>query len=272
VETLPSKNGSADDCEESYIAGCRVLSRGSGFPLVFVHGFTTTAGFWQQQVAPFAERYRVVRIELRGHGRAGRGPEQHFTIEAFADDVRQVVDELGLDRYLLTGLSMGGTIAQTVALRDPRRIVGLVLVGATAHGLGPAVQAENVIAAIRQHGVSKSAQDVIEASFSDSTPRHIVEWAKAEVTQTPEYVAVQAIQSLNRADSRAQLANLQMPVLVVVGAEDQITPVAESELLAQLIPDADLAVIEKAAHFPMLERPKDFNLMFARFLNRVIPG
>jgi pimeloyl-ACP methyl ester carboxylesterase len=258
------------ECIESNIGGTRVLQQGTGFPLLFVHGFTTTAEFWRHQAASLSDKYRVIRIELRGHGKADHHPDQAFSIDAYARDVLSVIDKLGLDRYILIGLSMGGTVAQTVTLSRPRGLVGLVLVGATAHGLGPDVQADNVIAAIRRIGIHQSAQDVIDASFAASTSQDLVAWARSEVTQTPEYVAVQAIRSLNDTDNRARLGHVEVPTLIVAGEDDRITPVGESEHLAELIPGAELAVIKAAAHFPMLEQPVKFNEVFEEFVERLL--
>lgn len=258
-----------NDCAEHNINGTRVLDSGSGFPMVFVHGFTTTAEFWRHQAAEFSSSYRIVRIELRGHGRADRQPGESYTIDAYAADVTRVISELKLSRFLLIGLSMGGTIAQAVALDKPAGLSGLVLVGGTAHGLGPDVHAERVIAQIQRVGMEQSAQDVIDASFSASASPELVAWARSEVIQTPAFVATEAIRSLNDADHRDALDQLDVPTLVVVGEEDDITPVKESELLARLIPGAELAVIANAAHFPMLEQPAAFNDVFLQFVHGI---
>lgn len=239
---------------------------GAGTPLVFVHGFTTTAEFWREQIEMFSSRYKVVRINLPGHGLSPRPADRSYTISAFADDVLAVYRSLEIDSAILVGLSMGGTIAQCFTLSHPERVQALVLVGATPHGLGEDVNVDNVLKAIDDLGVVVASQNVIERSFGHAASADLVAFAKKEVSQTPDFVAVEAIASLNASDSRTRLGEIRVPALVVVGNEDIITPPNESAALAEGIPDSRLAVIPDAGHFPMLEQPEMFNLVLDEFL------
>lgn len=241
---------------------------GSGYPVVFVHGFTTTAEFWREQVEAFSSTYRVIRINLPGHGVSPHPSGRPYTIDAFVDDIARAFDALGLDDAFLAGLSMGGTIAQSFALRFPHRVRALTLVGATPHGLGPDVNVDNVLKAIDTLGVITASQNVIDRSFGPSASPELLTFARKEVAQTPEFVAREAIASLNASDSRASLARLTMPALVVVGDEDVITPPAESKALAEGIPNSALSIISGAGHFPMLEQPTVFNRLLGDFLAR----
>jgi 3-oxoadipate enol-lactonase len=241
---------------------------GQGPAIVFVHGFTTTAEFWKEQVAPFSQDWRVICINLPGHGVSPHPDDRFYTIDAFVSDVDRVLSELEIESCVLVGLSMGGTIAQRFTLQYPDRVTSLVLVGATPHGLGPDVKVENVIAAIDSVGVATASQNVIEKSFAACAPAALVQWAKNEVIQTPDHVARTAIRSLNASDSRSELASIAVPTLVVVGAEDAITPPAQSRALADGIPGSMLTVIPDAAHFPMIEQPDAFNAVFREFLGR----
>lgn len=239
---------------------------GGGTPIVFVHGFTTTGEFWREQVEPFSAGHRVIRIDLPGHGVSPRPEDRDYTIEAFSNDVLAVYRHLGIDSAILVGLSMGGTVAQHFALARPERVRALVLVGATPHGLGEDVNVDNVLKAIGDLGVVKASQNVIERSFAPDTAAELLAFAKAEVAQTPEFVARQAIASLNDSDSRSRLGEIGMPTLVVVGEKDTITPPEESVMLADGIPGSRLEIIEGAGHFPMLEKPETFNRLLAGFL------
>ncbi len=249
------------------IGDMQVSVRGDGPPLVFCHGFTTTGQFWREQLDPFSQTHRVVVVNLPGHGTSARPKDRAYTIDAFANDIAHVFDKLDLQDAVLVGLSMGGTVAQRFALKHPSRIVGLVLVGATPHGLGPDVQVENVLAAIDELGVEQASQRVIERSFGPRASRELVEFAKKEVTQTPEFVARRAIASLNESDTRDELGQISVPTLVVCGKEDRITPPAQSQELVQGIPNARLALLDDAGHFPMLEVPDTFNAELRRFLD-----
>lgn len=249
------------------IGNMQVRVQGGGQPLVFCHGFTTTGQFWREQLEPFSRTHRVVVLNLPGHGCSARPESRDYTIDAFADDVAQVFEKLALRDAVLVGLSMGGTIAQRFALKRPKSIVGLVLVGATPHGLGPDVQVDNVLAAIDELGVEQASQRVIERSFGPRASTQLVEFAKREVVQTPEFVAKRAIVSLNESDTRDDLKQIAVPTLVVCGKQDRITPPAQSQELAQGIPNACLVLLDDAGHFPMLEVPEAFNAELRRFLD-----
>ncbi|WP_426420404.1 alpha/beta fold hydrolase [Bradyrhizobium genosp. A] len=241
---------------------------GAGTPLVFVHGFTTTAEFWCEQVEAFSTRHQTIRINLPGHGRSPRPTDRSYTIEAFVEDVLGVYRALSIDSAVLVGLSMGGTVAQSFTLAYPERVRALVLVGATPHGLGADVNVDNVLKAIDDVGVVIASQNVIERSFGSAASPGLVEFAKNEVAETPAFVARQAIVSLNVSDTRARLGEIRVPTLVVVGEEDIITPPNESQTLADGIPNSQLYSIPWAGHFPMLERPDVFNRLLGEFLLR----
>jgi len=245
----------------------RVQVLGDGPPLVFCHGFTTTGEFWREQLAPFSRTHQVVVINLPGHGPSASPANRKYSIDAFANDIAQVFEKLSLRDAVLVGLSMGGTIAQRFALKHPEKLAGLVLVGATPHGLGPDVQVENVLAAISELGVEEASKRVIERSFAPGTRDELIAFAKREVVQTPEHVAREAIASLNESDTREELSRISVPTLVVCGKEDRITPPTQSEELARGIHNAQLAVLDKAGHFPMLEVPEQFNERLLEFLN-----
>ncbi len=240
---------------------------GAGSPLVFVHGFTTTAEFWRDQVEAFSSRYRVIRINLPGHGDSPRPEGRSYTIPAFANDILEVYRALDIDDAILVGLSLGGTVAQSFALSHPERVRALVLVGATPHGLGEDVNVDNVLKAIDELGVVQASQNVIERSFGGAASRELVEFAKLEVAQTPAFVAREAIASLNASDSRARLRDIGVPTLVVVGNEDIITPPGESVILSEGIPGSRLEIIPDAGHFPMLEQSQAFNHVLKDFLD-----
>lgn len=141
-----------------------------------------------------------------------------------------------------------------------------MLVDTTPHGLGEDVNVDNVLNAIEELGVVTASQNVIDRSFGSTTSAELLAFAKAEVAQTPAFVARQAIASLNATDSRARLGEIHVPTLILVGNEDIITPPCESEVLVKGIPNSRLEVIADAGHFPMLEQPQAFNRVLTEFL------
>ena len=251
------------------VGDMQVQISGAGPALICVHGFTTTSEFWKEQVELFSRNYKLIRPDLPGHGKSPQPRERKYTIDAYVGDLELLFSQLDIKTAVLIGLSMGGTIAQQFALHNPKLLHGLVLVGATAHGLGPDVNADTVINAIGKFGIAAASQNVIEQSFGSGAPRALIEFAKKEVVRTPEFVARDAIKSLNQADLRSELKAISAPTLVIVGDEDVITPPSESQALATEIPHAELAIISKAGHFPMLEQPAVFNRALKMFLERL---
>jgi 3-oxoadipate enol-lactonase len=240
---------------------------GTGAPLVLLHGYTTTAEFWREQVETFSAGHLVIRPNLPGHGISPSPKERAYTVDAYVADLERMFDQLALHDAVLVGLSMGGTIAQQFALKNPARLRALALVDTTSHGFGPDVRASSVFDAIDKLGIAESSRRVARRSFGSSASGALIEWAEREVTQTPEFVAREAVASINAFDSRAQLAQLGVPTLVMVGEDDAITPPDGARELQALIPGSTLEVIAHAAHFPMLEQPQAFNRVLQRFLD-----
>jgi 3-oxoadipate enol-lactonase len=250
------------------VGDMKVRVSGAGFPLVLVHGFTTTSEFWKEQVDAFSNSYQVIRPNLPGHGISPSRAARAYTVDAFVDDLAQLTRHFSLSRFALVGLSMGGVVSQLFALKYPELLQALVFVDTTAHGLGRDVQAEHVLAAIERIGIARASEDVVAHSFGPGAPQALVDWAKREVIQTPEFVARAAVVSLGQSDTRAQLHRITTPTLVIVGEEDIILPPAESRVLHDEIPNSILTVIEKSGHFPMLEQPHEFNRVLRTFLDQ----
>src|SRR6195256_5295358 len=245
---------------------------GQGLPLVFVHGFTTTSEFWREQAEEFSKAYRVIRINLPGHGTSPAPTARGYHLEDFVEDVAWVFRELSIEKAVLIGLSMGGIVAQKFALKHRQLVKALVLVDTTSHGIGPDATANAFLAVADKRGLEKAVQDLSDISFSSSASPALLEWARQEVIQTPEFVARTAVRSLNDADTRGSLSQIKVPTLVIAGEEDRITPPQESEILAKGISDSILSLIPGAGHFSMLENPVAFNRVLRRFLDGLPRG
>ncbi len=258
--------------QDVVIGDTYVRISGQGFPLVFVHGFTTTSEFWKKQAEELSKSYRIIRINLPGHGASPSPTSRNYQIEDFVEDVVRVFQGLGVGRAVLIGLSMGGIIAQQVAVKYPRLVKALVLVDTTSHGVGADATDDAFLAAMDQRGAEKAIQDLSDVSFGSSAAPTLVEWARREVIQTPDYVARAAIRSLSDADTRSSLSRIKAPTLVIAGEEDRVTPPSESEILAKGISNSSLSIIPGAGHFSMLEKPAAFNRILRRFLDALPLG
>jgi pimeloyl-ACP methyl ester carboxylesterase len=165
-----------------------------------------------------------------------------------------------------------GIRAQEIAVKYPHLVKALVLVDTTAHGTGKDATADAFLAVVDKRGAEKAIQSLSDLSFGSSAPPALLEWARREAIQSPEFVARAAIRSISDADTRNSLSQIEAPTLVICGDEDPVTPPHESEILAKGIRNSTLSVIPDAGHFSMLEKPVAFNRLLRRFLDGLSRG
>ncbi|WBO68139.1 alpha/beta fold hydrolase [Streptomyces camelliae] len=236
-------------------------------PLVFVHGWTANRHRWDHQTAHFSERRRVIRLDLRGHGESsGAGVR---TIAELAYDVLALLDHLQVERFALVGHSMGGMIAQTIALAHPARVERLVLVGSIARmaysrGRGLLMAASTLVpfrlfvaANIRRAFAPGHPREEIRAHIraSAGTPREVV---------MTLYGAMRAFDVLDRA------GEIRTPTLMVHGYHDVQLPVRQMLRMARVWPDAVVRILDAGHELP-LERPAELTDALDRFLTEARP-
>jgi len=256
-----------------------VVEAGTGEPLLLLHGFTGAKEDFADFVDGFADRgWHVLAPDLRGHGASDHPPaEGDYSLRTFADDAWALVDELGWASFHLLGHSMGGMVAQLVALDAPERLHSLVLMD-TAPGAVEGVDpdlAALAVAVAREEGMARLADlyatvDTGPPAPSDARVRAerpgYVEFADRKLrSSSPAMYAAMATELLAADDRSDRLAGLGVRTLVVVGEED-VDFVGPSERLAAAIPGAELAVITGAAHSPQFENPDRWWKVVSGFL------
>ncbi|MFB9301999.1 alpha/beta fold hydrolase [Kibdelosporangium philippinense] len=242
---------------------------GSGHPIVLIHGHPFDRSMWRPQVERFSDSYRLIVPDLRGYGQSPVIPGK-TPLDAFAKEVAGLVlDELKVDEFVLGGLSMGGQIVMDFYRQFPERVAGLLLADTFPGAETPeGVTARNTMAdRLEGEGMEPYATEVqwkMVAKGNDSA--HVMRMMK----KAPPAGAAAALRGrAERPDYTDLLRTITVPTLVAVGELDEYTPVAVAERMQALIPGAELAVIEGAAHMPNLERPVEFNAAFERLLNTV---
>jgi pimeloyl-ACP methyl ester carboxylesterase len=251
-----------------------VFDEGSGHPLLFVHGFPLDHRMWRKQLARFANSYRVIAPDLRGFGASGGG-EGLVTMEQFADDLSAILDTLGVvEPVTFVGLSMGGYIAWQFLRKYRRRLRALVLCDTRAAADSPAA-AENrlkVAETVEAEGTDALARAMLPKLFAKRTietrPELVEQLRQVILDADPKGVAAAQRGMAARPDSTEVLASIDVPTLVVVGEEDQISPVDEMRRIAEAIPISQFAVVARAGHMSPLENPKEFNAILSEFLSR----
>ncbi|MCK8785893.1 alpha/beta hydrolase [Roseomonas sp. NAR14] len=252
-----------------------VAEGGKGQPVVFLHGLGWDHTLWNPTLARLAPRHRVVAADTRGHG-GSDAPPGPYGIAQFAEDWAALLDALGVRGACLVGLSQGGMVAQALALARPDLVASLVL-ASTACRSHPAAR-ENMearIAAAEREGPAAAAEVAARSIFSEgwraANPealRRFLAWRTA-MPMAPLNEAVRAAYGF---DLRDRLPGLAVPTLVVAGAADTLTPPANSEEIAALIPGAALRLIPEAGHILPVEQPAAFAALLDGFLARHHPA
>ncbi len=218
-------------------------------PLLLVHGAGGSRLDWPAELRRLPGA-RVLTLDLPGHGRSA-GPGR-TTIEGYAQDVCRFLDRLGLERAILAGHSMGGAVAQQIALSDPDRVAGLVLIATGSKlPIDPALPQRILDAP------DATLDWVIANAWGPSVPADLRALARQRMAQTPpavlrgDYLACQSF------DVRDRLGAVSAPALVVGASDDRMVRISFSETLAERIPRATLIVIQGAGHMVPLERPAE---------------
>ena len=249
--------------------------QGTGFPLVFIHAFPLNRTMWQEQARALSSQFRVITIDLRGHGESD-APLWHYTLDQAADDVRSLLDHLSIRHAVFVGLSMGGYILFAFYRKYPELVKGLVLADTRAQADtedGKRARFEMAQIAYKQ-GAGAIADIMVPKLLSPATIRTRPELVQGVRTMIENNqvsgIAGDLMAMAERSDSIPLLEQITCPTQIIVGELDLPTPPSDAKLMADRIPNARLAVIPEAAHLSNLEQPDLFNDMVRSFVSDVI--
>ena len=259
--------------------------------LVFVHGFSLDMTAWHYQWKAFAERFRCIVYDQRGHGRSGLSPQRDYSIQAMGRDLRSVLDAAVPEGpVVLVGHSMGGMAMLAMAERHPEefggRVAGAVFADTAAAeivrgAVGAIVSRLHALAAVPrradrvrryfQEGRSDLAFLVARLSnFGPKAPPSLVRHVAGLSGQAPIEVWTDGLAGIMALDLRHALEHVVVPALVVVGDLDRITPPASARALVEKLPDARLLVLRGAGHMAIMERHRQFNRALEQHVERSI--
>ena len=244
----------------------------NGLPLVLVHGHPFNRTMWAPQAQRFgAAGYRVITADLRGYGESQVVPGI-TPLEVFARDVAALMDHLGVDRAVIGGLSMGGQIVMEFYRLFPERAAGLLLADTFPNGETEQGRTDRNAMADRllREGMDGYADEVIDrmvAPYNIEAQPGVAAHVLGMMRTTPPQGAAAALRGrAERPDYCELLTRVTVPALVVVGSDDEYTPVSDAEYMHRQLPDSTLVVIEGAAHMPNLERAEEFDSALSAFL------
>jgi len=256
-------------------ASLNVLDRGQGPVVLFVHGFPLTHAMWRPQIESLADSCRVLAPDLRGFG-ASTVTAGTVSMRQFAEDLAELLDALGITEPItFCGLSMGGYIGWQFARHYPQRLRGLICCDTKASADSEeAIQNRHKLAeSVLNHGSGVLAQAMPEKLFAKQTreqqPDIVEQCKKMMVTADPEGVAAALRGMAERPNMSDLLPTIEVPTLVIVGEEDQITTVAEMREMAQAIPKSEFVKVPQAGHMAPLENPTLVNSAVKAFLEKL---
>jgi 3-oxoadipate enol-lactonase len=244
--------------------------RGGGPPLVLVHAFPLDRRMWEPQ-AELADACRLLTPDVPGLGESGL-PANGWTVDSFADTLAGWLTALGLDKVLMGGLSMGGYVALAFARRHAARLNGLILADTRAEADTDEAKANRAksIELVQSKGVAALIDQMMPKMVSDHTRAHqpgVEKRVRALAdAQSPGGVAAALAALRDRPDSMASLKSFRFPALVIVGAQDTLTPPPTAEAMAEQLPDVTVETLWGAGHLTHLEATAAFNAAVRRWL------
>jgi 3-oxoadipate enol-lactonase len=239
---------------------------GNGPPLVLVHSLGTSTALWRDAIAHWKRTHTVLAMDARGHGRSSNNGG--VTIEAIARDLGALVDHLQLGTIDLVGISMGGLIAAHFYTQMPHRVRRIVL----ADTFAKMPEGEKRTALLKE---KLASMDMVEFGneYADQTLLNtsVAAWhdqLAAWVANTSKAAYIQTVESLFSQTAAPLMARIAIPALVVIGDQDQRTPLALTQEIVGLVPGATLEIIPRAAHLANLDNPTAFHQVVDQFLQR----
>ena len=241
--------------------------KGTGTPLVLIHGYTSSTYSWKEVFEPLSKNFRVIAVDLKGFGFSGK-PDGDYTRRAQALLAAHLIDYLKIEKAWLCGNSMGGEVALNVALANPERVAGLILIdsaGVEVPGSGslaprylqlPVVG--RVLTALALTS-DKLVRQGLQKSFYDQTKitnERVANYYRPLQTRGGQLAAVRARTQWDLFPIETDLTRIHLPTLIIWGAEDRLIPLAAGRKMNSYIKDSKLVVFDSCGHLPQEEMPE----------------
>jgi pimeloyl-ACP methyl ester carboxylesterase len=243
--------------------------------LLLIHGFPLNSQMWIPQLEDLADFVRVIAPDLRGHGQSDSVPGP-YSMTQLADDCADLMGHLNVATpFVVCGLSMGGYIALEFYRRYPEQVAGLILASTRAgadstEGKAGRDKAAELAKTEGATAVSSGMLPKMLAAQNFESDEELVDYVKDVMSTASLNGVVGALAAMrDRIDSTPLLGDIDVPVLIIHGAEDQLIPPSEAQIMHQGIPDSQLIIIPEAGHLPNLEQPDIFNDAVIDFLEEL---
>ena len=243
----------------------------TGPVLVFINSLGSDLRIWQEVAPAFTEHFQVILYDKRGHGLSD-APPVPYSIDDHTDDLLALLDRLGVGKASLVGLSVGGMIAQRIAVRAPDRVQSITLC-CTAAKIGTAELWADRINAVETGGIEPIADAVLQRwftpKFHETQADDLAGWRNMLV-RTPAHGYAGTCAAIRDADLRPDAGRIAVPALCVAGDQDGSTPADVVKGTADLIPGSRFALIEGAGHIPCVEKPTELSELIKQHLEEAV--
>lgn len=244
---------------------------GEGPVVTFSHSLACSLAMWDDQARALRGRYRVLRYDTRGHGKTS-APKGAYTLDQLAEDLRALLDGLGIAETHFVGLSMGGMIGQVFALKHPGRFQSLALCDTTSrYPAGAASVWEERIRTVEAQGMAPMVEPTLARWFTApfrERRKDVIERVAGFIRDTPPQGYVGCCHALPKIDVTDRLGAVACPAIVIVGEEDLGTPVDMARAMHAALPGAELAILRHASHLSNMEQPDEFTRVLGGFLDK----
>ena len=246
---------------------------GDATPVVLLHAFPLNSKMWEPQIEALSDRFRFIAPDLKGFG-GSDAPEDTstYSMDSYADQVAAVLDDLGLDKVVVAGLSMGGYIAFAFLRRHRDRVSALVLADTRAEADPPEgiEKRTNQQGMVRNEGTAGLIEALSGALLGEATREKkpdVVQKVKELMAENGPSGFIGALEAMKgRPDSSDELTSIDVPTLVIVGEHDGVTPPDAARKIHEHVGGSRLVVIPEAGHLSNLEAPEAFNGALGEFL------
>jgi 3-oxoadipate enol-lactonase len=242
---------------------------GSGTAVVLVHAFANDRTLWKPQVEALARDYRIITPDLRGFGKSMATDGSAVSMDRYADDVVEVLDHLKVDRAVVGGISLGGYVALSLALRHPKRVGGLILANTRAGADNPdwASFREALVRDVEARGASAVVENYGDKPFRNACPVEIKEYVREMILRQPPSGLASGTRGMaQRPDRLPQLRDIRVPTLIISGTEDNYIPSSEGERMHRAIAGSRFVDIPHGGHLSNIDSAPAFNAAVREFL------
>jgi 3-oxoadipate enol-lactonase len=246
--------------------------KGSGFPLVLIHGLNGDLTAWGLVMPELAKHYRTVALDVRGHGHSGK-PDQPYSIQQFSDDLQEFLQRLQVPKAHILGLSMGGAITLQFALDHPEKVRSLVLVSTFSYIDEKACQAFcRLRKSLQSDGYPAFFDEVVKLAFTPqyiaANPGPIAELKEKRIKINSPVAIGRATDACLAFHLKEEISKIALPTLIVSGKEDIFTPIHLAEQMHHSIRGSEWKILEDAGHNLHVEKPSQMVQVVLEFLSR----